>query len=68
MGIMTQAEKILISKDAAAAMLSVSLRTIDNLVRAKELRPRRIGRRLLFTRTELQRFSRGDHATGNRDR
>ena len=61
-------EKILISKDAAAAMLSVSLRTIDNLVRAKELRPRRIGRRLLFTRTELERFSRGDHGTGNRDR
>ena len=68
MEVMTQAEKILISKDAAAAMLSVSLRTIDNLVRAKELRPRRIGRRLLFTRTELERFSRGDHSTGNRDR
>lgn len=68
MEVMTQAEKLLISKDDAAAMLSVSLRTIDNLVRAKELRPRRIGRRLLFTRTELERFSRGDHSTGNRDR
>ncbi len=64
MGIMTQSEKILISKDAAAAMLSVSLRTIDNLVRAKELRPRKLGRRVLFERRELERFARSDHATG----
>lgn len=55
--------KILMSKREAAEMLSVSVRTIDNLIRARELRPRRVGRRVLFPRTELERFSRGDHLT-----
>ena len=57
-------EKLLITKHDAAAMLSVSLRTVDNLIRAKELRPRRLGKRVLFERRELERFARSDHATG----
>lgn len=55
--------KILFPKRDAALFLSLSIRTVDNLIRLGELRPRRIGKRVLFSRDELQRFARGDHAT-----
>ena len=56
-------EPILVSKREAATLLSVSMRTIDNLLRAGERRPRRVGKRVLFSRTELDRFARQDHST-----
>jgi excisionase family DNA binding protein len=56
-------EAILLTKNEVARLLSVSLRTVDNLVSRKELMPRRIGRRLLFERRTLEQFARRDHKT-----
>jgi len=56
-------ELILVSKKEAARVLSVSLRTIDNLIAAKELAVRRLGRRCLIPRTALEAFARRDHST-----
>ncbi len=57
-------EPILLDKRQTALLLGVSIRTIDNFVAARELRPRRLGKRILFERRELERFARSDHATG----
>ena len=56
-------EKILLSKKEAAHLLSVSPRTIDYLINRGELRPRRIGRRVLLPRRQLEIFARRDHKT-----
>jgi excisionase family DNA binding protein len=60
-------EPILVSKKEAARVLSVSLRTIDNLIAAKELAVRRLGRRCLIPRRALEEFARRDHATQAND-
>ena len=54
---------ILVDRKTAARLLSVSLRTVDNLIACKRLRPRRIGRRILFERQALVLFAKGDHRT-----
>ena len=56
-------EVILISKRDAAKALSVSLRTVDNLIAAKELAVRRVGRRCLIPCKSLEEFARRDHRT-----
>jgi len=53
-------EQLLFSKRDAARMLSVSTRTIDNLIRAKRLSVRRIGRRTLIPRSALEQLARRD--------
>ena len=58
------AHKLLLTKREAAGTLSVSVRTIDNLISAGALQPRRIGKRVLFARRTLEEFARRDHATG----
>jgi excisionase family DNA binding protein len=52
---------ILVSKKRAAELLDVSVRTISNLLAARQLRPRKIGRRTLVSYRELMQFSRRDH-------
>jgi excisionase family DNA binding protein len=56
-------EPILVSKKEAARVLAVSLRTVDNLIAAKELAVRRLGRRCLIPRKSLDEFARHDHPT-----
>jgi excisionase family DNA binding protein len=56
-------EPILVSKKEAAQVLSVSLRTVDNLIAAKEPAVRRLGRRCLIPRAALEAFARRDHST-----
>lgn len=56
-------ERLLISKREAAAMLGLSVRTIENLIALRELPARRIGRRCLIERHALERFARRDHRT-----
>ena len=56
-------ETLLLSRRSAAALLSISLRTLDSLVGRHELSTRRIGRRVLFERRILAQFARRDHAT-----
>lgn len=58
-----QIQPLLHSKRDVAELLSVSPRTIDNLILRKELAVRRIGRRVMITVKELERFLRHDHPT-----
>ena len=58
-------DPILMSKRDAAKALSVSLRTVDNLIASKELAVRRVGRRCLIPRRALEDFARRDHSTGH---
>jgi excisionase family DNA binding protein len=60
-------EPILVSKKEAARVLSVSIRTVDNLIASKELAVRRLGRRCLIPRRALEEFARRDHATQAND-
>jgi excisionase family DNA binding protein len=50
-------ESILLSKREAARTLSISVRTLDNLIAAKEVPVRRIGRRVLIARQYLEQFA-----------
>jgi excisionase family DNA binding protein len=56
-------DPLLISKREAAAMLGLSVRTLENLLSLKELPARRIGRRCLIEKAALERFARRDHRT-----
>lgn len=56
-GINHNTNPLLHTKIEAAAMLNVSLRTIDNLIAMKELNVRRIGRRVLIPRDVLLNFA-----------
>jgi excisionase family DNA binding protein len=59
--------KVLIGKKEVATMLSVSIRTIDNLIACHELIARKIGRRTLIPISSLEAFARRDHATQDED-
>jgi excisionase family DNA binding protein len=52
-------EQILLSKRQAAQTLSISLRTLDKLILSKKLPVHRIGRRVLVSRSALERFAIG---------
>jgi excisionase family DNA binding protein len=56
-------ENIFLSKKSAAAMLSISVRTLENLIVAKELPARRIGSRVVISPRALEEFARRDHST-----
>lgn len=61
-----QVERLAFTKAEAAKALGLCLRTIDNLIAAKELTVRRIGRRVVIPATSLQALIRCDHPTGRR--
>jgi Helix-turn-helix domain len=52
---------LLVSKRDAAALLSLCLRSIDNLIAGKQLPCRRIGKRVLILYAALVAFVRRDH-------
>jgi excisionase family DNA binding protein len=52
-------EQILLSKRQAAQVLSISLRTLDKLILSKKLPVHKIGRRVLISRTSIERFAIG---------
>ena len=54
-------DKLLLSRQEAAALLSISQRSLDYLIANKVLIVRRIGSRVLIPATELRRFVRADH-------
>jgi len=56
-------DQILVSKREAAALLGLSVRTLENLISLKELPARRVGRRCLVEKAALERFARRDHQT-----
>ena len=54
---------LLLTKRQAAALLNISERTIENLLRAGALARRKIGSRTLIPRTSVDAFIRRDHST-----
>ncbi|PYU19277.1 MAG: excisionase [Acidobacteria bacterium] len=54
-------DKILLSRQEASAALGVSTRTLDYLLARGKISSRRIGKRRLIPRTEVERFARHDH-------
>jgi excisionase family DNA binding protein len=59
-GAKTKMEKLLCSKREAAEILSVSVRTIENMMARKLLVSRRVGRRRLIPYTALTQVARRD--------
>jgi excisionase family DNA binding protein len=58
---MASDDKLLVGREEAAEMLSISCRALDYLIANKQLLARRIGTRVLIPVTELRNFSRSDH-------
>ncbi len=54
-------EPLAIGRVEAARLLGVSVRTLDTMIARRELRGRRIGRRIVFPLEELHRFLSKDH-------
>jgi excisionase family DNA binding protein len=50
-------EAVLISRSDAAIALGLGRRTLDELIARGELRIRRVGRRVLIPRKEIERFA-----------
>jgi excisionase family DNA binding protein len=58
-----KSEKLLFSKSASAELLDVSIRTLENLIAAKEIPITRIGRRVVISRRALDKFAHSNHTT-----
>ena len=58
-----ESEKLLHDKKTTAHLLSVSKRTVDNLIAGKKLKTVRIGRRCLIRHADLLRFIQRDTET-----
>ena len=57
---MAPEEKLLVGREEAEEMLSISWRSLDYLLAQKRLTFRRIGSRVLIPVSDLRRFSRAD--------
>ena len=58
-----EAARLLYDRKEAARQLSISLRSLDYIIAAKELDTRRIGRKVLVTHASLVRYASGNHYT-----
>lgn len=56
-------QKLLYTKRETAELLSLSPRTIDNLIARNELRVKRVGKRVLIISDSLHRFVNGRRRT-----
>ena len=54
-------EKLLLSREEAAQVLSISQRALDYLIADRRLPTRRIGGRVLIPIADLRKFARADH-------
>jgi excisionase family DNA binding protein len=48
---------ILVSREIAADALCISVSTLERLIRDEKIRPTRVGRRVLFSERDLQKFA-----------
>lgn len=53
--------RLLVGRQEAAKLLSISQRALDYLLANRQLQTRRIGTRVLIPLVELQRYARSDH-------
>jgi excisionase family DNA binding protein len=58
---MPDCTQLLFTKKEAAAMLGLSVRSVDYLLAGRELAYRKIGRKVLIPKATLVRFASGDH-------
>ena len=56
-------QKLAYTKQEASSLLSISVRTIDNLIAQNELTVRRIGRRVIIPATSIAALLRCDSRT-----
>jgi excisionase family DNA binding protein len=54
-------DKLLVSREEAAQLLSISQRALDYLIASKRLPTRRIGGRVLIPMADLRKYARCDH-------
>jgi hypothetical protein len=54
-------QKLLFDRKSAAFALSISIRNLDARLANKELRFRKVGKKVLIPASELVRFARADH-------
>jgi excisionase family DNA binding protein len=54
-------DKLLVSREEAAQLLSISVRGVDYLTATGRLLTRRIGGRVLISVADLRKYVRGDH-------
>ena len=54
-------DRLLVSREEAAQLLSISQRALDYLVASKRLPTRRIGGRVLIPVADLRKYARCDH-------
>jgi excisionase family DNA binding protein len=52
-------EPLLVDVQEAARLLSISPRSVWQLTKDQKLRAKRVGRRVLYSRAELERFANG---------
>jgi hypothetical protein len=62
-----EAARLLYDRKEAARQLSISVRSLDYIIAAKELDTRRIGRKVLVTRASLVRYASGNHYAVSRE-
>jgi excisionase family DNA binding protein len=55
-------DRILVNKREAARLLSISVTSLDYLIRQREISIRRLGRRTLVSTESLRDYARHDHA------
>lgn len=56
-------DTLLLSKLDAAKILGISIRSLENLIAQGTISVRRIGRRVLITRSELESFAQNNDST-----
>jgi excisionase family DNA binding protein len=59
--------RLLYDRKEAARQLSISVRSLDYLIAAKQLDTRRIGRKVLVTRASLVRYASANHFDAVKD-
>jgi hypothetical protein len=58
-----ETSRLLYDRKEAARQLSISVRSLDYIIAAKEFDTRRIGRKVLITHASLVRYASGNHYT-----
>jgi excisionase family DNA binding protein len=59
---------LMFTRRQASLLLSLSVNTIGNLIKTKQLIGRKVGRKVLIPRSSIEAFTRRDHKTGEEGR
>jgi excisionase family DNA binding protein len=61
-------DTLLLSKYEAARLLGLSIRSLEHLISRKEIPTRRIGRRVLITRSTIESFAKAQNSDGTSEK